>query len=104
METAKPALSSAGEVTFEPEDKRASDWLNMALDWASNVAVDCADMFVFITILTLSVSRPVKGIDFAQHPCCVADLYAGVRRFSFRLFVAAGRLCYVILSAGAVRT
>jgi len=63
IETAKPALSSAGEVIFEPEDKRASDWLNMALDWASNVAVDCADVFVFITIITLSVSRPVKGID-----------------------------------------
>jgi hypothetical protein len=28
METAKPALSSAGEVIFEPEDKRASDLLS----------------------------------------------------------------------------
>jgi hypothetical protein len=32
IETAKPALSSAGETIFDPDDKRASDWLNMALD------------------------------------------------------------------------
>jgi len=61
IETAKPALSSAGEVIFEPEDKRASDWLNMELDWASNVAVDCADMFVLITITNSFRESPREG-------------------------------------------
>jgi hypothetical protein len=32
IETAKPALSSDGEVIFDPEDKRASEALNLALD------------------------------------------------------------------------
>jgi hypothetical protein len=32
IETANPALSSAGEVIFEPEDKRARDLLNIEVD------------------------------------------------------------------------
>jgi hypothetical protein len=36
IETARPALSSAGEFTFEPEDKRASEALNIELDLPSN--------------------------------------------------------------------
>jgi hypothetical protein len=50
IETASPALSSAGEVIFEPEDKRASDMLKAELDCSSKEAVVCADMFVLITI------------------------------------------------------
>jgi hypothetical protein len=63
IETARPALSSAGELIFDPEDKRASDMLNAELDCSSNDAVDCADMFVFITILlTPSMSHPLRGV------------------------------------------
>jgi hypothetical protein len=51
METAKPALSSAGEVIWEPEDNRASDWFSMLLDWLNSVAVFCAAMFVLTTML-----------------------------------------------------
>jgi hypothetical protein len=32
MDTARPALSSAGEVILEPDDKRARDLLNRELD------------------------------------------------------------------------
>jgi len=69
MDTAKPALSSAGEVIFEPEDKRARDLLNSELDWLSSCALVCADMFVFITILTPSLSHPLRGFVFTRHPC-----------------------------------
>jgi hypothetical protein len=62
IETAKPALSSAGEVIFDPDDNRARDWLNIFEDCCSSEALLCADRFVLITIITLSVSRPVKGI------------------------------------------
>jgi hypothetical protein len=60
MDTARPALSSAGEVIFEPEDKRARDWLSILEDCMSSWALFSAAKFVFITI-TLSVSRPRWG-------------------------------------------
>jgi hypothetical protein len=50
IDTASPALSSAGEFTFDPEDSSSSDLLNAALDFSSNDAVCSADVFVFITI------------------------------------------------------
>src|SRR5271169_5482171 len=68
-DTARPALSSAGEVIFEPEDKRASDWLNIELDCANRLADVCADMFVFmIILLTPSLSHPFRGFDFHDIP------------------------------------
>jgi len=74
METARPALSSAGELIFDPDDNRASDWLNRALDCPSNPAVVCADMFVFMTILlTPSLSHPLRGFGFSRHPYRKAD-------------------------------
>jgi hypothetical protein len=63
IDTARPALSSAGELIFEPEDKRERDALKAAEDFCSNDAVESADVFVLITI-TLSVSRPVRGFYF----------------------------------------
>jgi hypothetical protein len=39
IETASPALSSAGEVIFEPEDKRARDWLSIWEDPMSSWAL-----------------------------------------------------------------
>jgi len=42
IETARPALSSDGEVIFEPEDRRASDWLNLVLDSPSSCDA-CSD-------------------------------------------------------------
>ena len=39
IETARPALSSAGELIFEPEDKRARDWLRLLEDCISSVAL-----------------------------------------------------------------
>ena len=51
IDTAKPALSSAGDVIFEPEDNRASDWLSMSLDCVNSEAVFSADVFVLITML-----------------------------------------------------
>jgi len=53
METAKPAASSAGEVIFEPEDKRASDLANIAEESESKRALVRADIFVLITIKLL---------------------------------------------------
>jgi hypothetical protein len=62
METAKPAESSDGETTFEPEDKRASDWLNLALEAPSRLAVCCADVFVLMTITADSFHEsPLAG-------------------------------------------
>jgi len=62
METAKPALSSDGEVTFEPEDKRASDLLNLELDAPSRLAVVCADVLVLMTITADSFHEsPLAG-------------------------------------------
>jgi hypothetical protein len=69
MDTARPALSSAGEVILEPEDKRERDLLNSELDWLNSCALVCADMFVFITILTPSLSHPLWGFVFTRHPC-----------------------------------
>ena len=65
MDTAKPALSSAGEVILEPEDRRASDLLNKLLDWLNKVAVVCADMFVLITITNSFRESPRQGHCFA---------------------------------------
>jgi hypothetical protein len=39
IETARPALSSAGEVIFEPEDKRARDLLSCDEDCMSRLAL-----------------------------------------------------------------
>jgi hypothetical protein len=77
IETANPALSSAGEVIFEPEDKRARDLLNMALDCPSNVALDCADVFVFMTITDSFHESPLAGFCITRHPCREAGLYIG---------------------------
>src|SRR6185436_10008822 len=68
METARPATSSSGETILEPEDKRASDLLNSALDSDSNRALVCADMFVLMTILTPSMSHPLRGIFLRDIP------------------------------------
>ncbi|MFO1475823.1 MAG: hypothetical protein U1F98_04125 [Verrucomicrobiota bacterium] len=91
IETARPALSSAGEVIFEPEDSLARDLLNSELEAPSKPALVCADMFVLMTILTPSMSHPcgdlmLHGISavrwaITQAPTCV----------SFRLFAAARR-------------
>ena len=62
IETANPALSSAGEVIFDPEDRRASDWLKLVEDCIRSVDAFCACRFVLMTITTLSVSRPGRGI------------------------------------------
>jgi hypothetical protein len=62
IETAKPAESSDGETTFEPEDKRASDWLNLLLDMPSKLAVVCADVLVLMTITADSFHEsPLAG-------------------------------------------
>jgi hypothetical protein len=61
MDTAKPALSSAGEVIFEPEDSSSKDVLKLELDCSRYWAVRSADMFVLITI-THSVSRPRRAL------------------------------------------
>src|SRR4051812_47361923 len=57
IETASPALSSAGETTFEPDDKRARDLLSCVEDCMSRFALLWADRLVLMTIITLSVSR-----------------------------------------------
>jgi len=62
IETANPALSSDGDIIFEPEDNRWSDWLNIALDCSNSDALFVADMFVFITILTPSMSHPLARV------------------------------------------
>ena len=50
IETARPALSSDGEVTFDPEDNCANEVDNIDVDCARYCAVDSADRFVLITI------------------------------------------------------
>src|SRR5581483_1601259 len=79
IETAKPALSSAGEVIFEPEDKRASDWLNMVDECSNSEALLCADRLVLMTI-TLSVSSPRRAF-VARHPCRVRAGSRAARHF-----------------------
>jgi len=54
METARPALSSEGEVTFDPEESSANELDNIVVDCARYCAVDCADRFVLITITNYS--------------------------------------------------
>jgi hypothetical protein len=69
IETAKPALSSAGETTFEPEDKRASEALNLELDCPSNCAVACADVLVLMTITADSFHEsPLAGFRLRDIP------------------------------------
>src|SRR3569833_496240 len=101
METARPAESSDGEFTFEPEDKRASDWLNLVLDAPSRFAVVCADVFVLMTITTDSFHEsPLAGL-FCKY---VASLprgasFRGVRLLSCWPFKAASRR-FSLLSIG----
>src|SRR3990172_9534651 len=62
MDTARPATSSSGETIFDPDERRASDLLNNALDSESNRALLCADTLVLMTILlTPSLSPPFRG-------------------------------------------
>ena len=83
METASPAASSAGEVIFEPEDKRASDLASMLEESASKLALLNADMFVLITMITLSVSHPVRGYFWVLCAIHYAwRTFEGVHRFS----------------------
>jgi hypothetical protein len=55
-------------MIFEPEDRRASDLLNAVLDSESNRALLCADMFVLMTILTPSMSHPLRGFVLRDIP------------------------------------
>jgi hypothetical protein len=92
IETARPALSSSGEVIFEPDDRRARDLLNIVLEAWSNVALDCADVFVLMTILTPSMSHPLRG--FSVYTTSLPWDGPFKRRpsvYSFQLFAAAGR-------------
>jgi hypothetical protein len=50
-----------GAVIFEPEDKRDSDLLNCELFADSSRALVFADVFVLMTILTPSMSHPLRG-------------------------------------------
>src|ERR1700742_2101711 len=50
MDSDKPAGSSAGEVIFEPEDKRASDLFSIEVEAARLLALVAADTFVLIII------------------------------------------------------
>ena len=91
IETAKPALSSAGEVIFEPDDNRASDWLNLVEDCMSSVALPCADRFVLITITNSFRESPREG-----HLICATSMsrvlqLKGETPFSPPAFLAAGR-------------
>jgi hypothetical protein len=63
MDTARPALLSAGLVIDEPEDNSASALLNALLDWLSNVAVFIAGVFVLITMLIMNsfLESPREG-------------------------------------------
>src|SRR5262245_41467598 len=60
-DTAVPAASSSGEISFEPEDKRASDLDSIDEDSESKRALLSADVFVLITILTLFREAPRLG-------------------------------------------
>jgi hypothetical protein len=61
IETARPALSSAGEVIFEPDDRRWRDWLRFAEDCISSEAAFCADRFVLMTITNSFRESPREG-------------------------------------------
>ena len=78
METAKPAGSSAGEVIWEPDDKRCRDWLKAAEDCISCEAAFCADMFVLMTI-TNSFRESPPGGAFDLH-----DIHVAGRPFNGR--------------------
>src|SRR5450432_4587996 len=75
IETAKPALSSAGEVIFEPEDSRCRDWLKLLWDCISSVAAFCADRFVLMTITNSFRESPREG-----HLICATSMLR-VRHF-----------------------
>jgi hypothetical protein len=61
IETAKPALSSAGEVIFDPEDNRASDWLRLLEDCMSNDEAFIAARLVLMTITYSFRESPREG-------------------------------------------
>ena len=61
IDTARPALSSAGEVIFEPDDRRWRDWLRFAEDCISSVDAFCADRFVLMTITNSFRESPREG-------------------------------------------
>jgi hypothetical protein len=54
MDTANPALSSEGEVIFDPDERRWSDCASMFDECIKSVEVLCAWRFVLITITTYS--------------------------------------------------
>src|ERR1700750_1460718 len=82
IETAKPALSAAGEVIFDPEDRRESDWLNLLEDCIRSAEAFCACRFVLMTITYSFLESPPEGHCFAQHPCCVCAILMGGTPYS----------------------
>lgn len=58
METASPAVSPSGEVTFEPDDNRANDFASRLDDSERNCELLEVDTFVLITIMEPSLSHP----------------------------------------------
>src|SRR5258708_19608123 len=90
-ETARPAASSSGDVIFEPEDRRASDFANMLCDAARLRAPVCADMFVLITITNSFLESPLAGSFVARHPCRVVSFNYRPHPFTHCPFITATR-------------
>jgi hypothetical protein len=91
IETAKPALSSAGEVIFDPEDNRASDWLKLLEDCISNDEAFIAARLVLMTICYSFRELPREG-----HLICATSMLRvfqlrAKHRFSLPALLAAGR-------------
>jgi hypothetical protein len=69
IETASPAASSAGELIFDPDESRASECERRCEEAPSKFAVDCAIMFVLMTIRFVRESSPC-GATLRSLPCC----------------------------------
>jgi hypothetical protein len=61
MDTARPALSSDGLTIFDPDDRRASDWLKFMLFCESWLDAFSADMLVLMTITDSFHESPLAG-------------------------------------------
>ena len=62
MDTASPALSSAGDVIFEPDDSPCNEELRLLCDCISSVAALSADRFVLMTITNSFRESPQEGL------------------------------------------
>ena len=77
IDTANPAASSSGDTILDPDDRRANDLASFDEESDRSRALDCADVFVLMTI-ALSVRYVrlphTEALTEKRHPLPLAEI------------------------------